>query len=41
MLFATQLLSELGIAPAEAAIFTVSDADMSPVLDLSDDALVP
>jgi hypothetical protein len=40
MLFATQLLNELGIAPTEAAIFTVSDTDMSPVLSMSDDALV-
>ena len=40
MLFATQLLTELGIAPAEAAIFTVSDGDMSPVLNLADDALI-
>jgi transcriptional regulator with XRE-family HTH domain len=40
MLFATQLLNELGIAPAQAAVFTASDSDMSPVINLSDDALI-
>jgi transcriptional regulator with XRE-family HTH domain len=40
MLFAAQLLSELGIPPTEAAVFTVLDADMAPVLNLADDALI-
>ena len=40
MLFATQLLTELGIAPAEAAVFSVLDADMTPILNQSDDALI-
>ena len=40
MLFATQLLTELGIAPAEAAVFSVLDADMAPILNQSDDALI-
>jgi transcriptional regulator with XRE-family HTH domain len=40
VLFATQLLTELGIAPTEAAVFSVLDADMAPILNQSDDALV-
>jgi transcriptional regulator with XRE-family HTH domain len=40
MLFATQLLTELGIAPTEAAVFSVLDADMAPILNQSDDALI-
>lgn len=40
MLFATQLLFELGVAPTDAAVFTVLDDDMAPILNLSDDALI-
>jgi transcriptional regulator with XRE-family HTH domain len=40
MLFATQLLLELGVSLTEAAVFTVPDDDMAPLLNLSDDALI-
>jgi phage repressor protein C with HTH and peptisase S24 domain len=40
MLFATKLLEELGLAPSDAAVFSVTDTDMAPVVNPSDDVLI-
>jgi phage repressor protein C with HTH and peptisase S24 domain len=39
-LFETELLQELGLSPDDAGVISVSDADMAPLMNPSDDVLI-